>query len=118
MADGRAIDAASAEYPDEAGYTSNDSTWSGEKNNNGFTLLGGTYRWYANREMRFYASIGFNNSWYPSTSTPPQNVDNRDGKVAKFYADGKSGKDYAQAGSGFIGLEYPMTGYVHRKFHH
>lgn len=118
MADGRAIDAASAEYPYEAGYTSNDSTWSGEKNNNGFTLLGGTYRWYANREMRFYASIGFNNSWYPSTSTPPQNVDNRDGKVAKFYADGKSGKDYAQAGSGFIGLEYPMTGYVPRKFIH
>src|SRR5690606_38363326 len=34
-----------------------------------------------------------------------------------FYADGKSGKDYAGTG-GFIGVEYPMTGYLPRKFIH
>jgi len=117
MADGKTIDQASPAYPYETGYTSNDSTWSGDRNTNGFTLLGGTYKWYANREMRFYANIGFNNSWYSSTSTPPQNVDNRDGKIAKFYADGKSGKNYAQTG-GFTGVEYPMTGYIPRKFIH
>lgn len=118
MADGNNIDNASTEYPYETGFTSNDSIWSGEKNNNGFTLLSGTYKWYVNREMRFYASIGFNNSWYPSTSTPPQNVDNRDGKIAKFYSDGKSGKDYAMSGSGYTGIEYPMTGYIPRKYIH
>lgn len=118
MADGRTINNSSTHYPYESGYTSNDSTWSGEKNTNGFTLVGGTYKWYVNREMRFYASIAFNNSWYPSTTTPPNIVDNRDGKVAKFYADGKSGKNYAMTGSGYTGLEYTMTGYVPRKFLH
>ncbi len=118
MADGRTIDNSSGAYPYETGYTSNDSIWSGRKNDNGFTLLGGTYKWYVNREMRFYASIGYNNSWYPSTSTPPQLVDARDGKTAKFYSDGKSGKDYAMTGSGYTGIEYPMTGYVPRKFVH
>jgi hypothetical protein len=117
MADGRTINQASTEYPYETGYTSNDSVWSGEKNNNGFTLLSGTYKWYVNREMRFYANIGFNNSWYPSTTTPPNLVDNRDGKIAKFYYDGKSGKAYAATG-GFTGDEFPMTGYVPRKFLH
>ena len=33
-----------------------------------FTLLSGTHKWYANREMRFYATIAFNNSYFP----PPQ----------------------------------------------
>jgi hypothetical protein len=118
MADGRTIDNASAQYPYGTGYTSNDIIWSGEKSTNGFTLVGGTYKWYVNREMRFYANIAFNNSWYPSTTTPPNLVDSRDGKIAKFYADGKSGKNFAMSGSGYTGIEYPMTGYLPRKFLH
>ena len=71
MADGRTINNASEAYPYEEGYTNTDLVFSGEKNSNGFTLLSGTHKWYANREMRFYATIAFNNSYFPSTSTPP-----------------------------------------------
>jgi len=119
MADGKTIQTASAEYPyGTSGYTENDITFSGERNSNGFTLLGGTHRMYANREMRFYATIMFNNSYLPSTSTPPNAIDRRDGKVAKFYADAKSGKEYALQQSSAYAEDYPMSGYLIRKYLH
>lgn len=88
------------------------------KNSNGFTLLSGTHKWYANREMRFYATIAFNNSYFPSTSTPPDKVDQQDGKVAKYFSDSKSGRDYALNRPQGEAEEYPMTGYLCRKFLH
>lgn len=118
MADGRSISDASAEYPYETGYTDTDYTFSGEKNSNGFTVLGGTYKWYVNREMRFYATIAYNNSYFPSTSTPPNKVDQQDGKVAKYFSDSKSGKEYALNRPSGEAEEYPMTGYLCRKFVH
>lgn len=119
MADGRSIDNSSTEFPYElTGYTANDSTWSGDKLGDGFTLLSGTRKWYANREMRFYATIAFNNSYYPSTSTPPDKIDKQDGKVGKFFRDSKSGKEYAQTGDGGEAEEYVMTGYLCRKYVH
>ncbi len=118
MADGRTTQDASNEYPYEAGYTTNDVTFSGERNSNGMTILSGTHQWYVNREMRFYASIAFNNSYFPSTSTPPNAIDQRDGKVAKYYADAKSGKEYALNRPSGEAEEYPMTGYLCRKFIH
>lgn len=117
MADGRNIDNASAEYPYESGYTENDTTFSGERATNGMTILSGTYKWYLNREMRFYATVGFNNSYYPSTSTPPDRIDQQDGKVLKMFADSRSGKEYAINVTGEA-EEYPMSGYLCRKFTH
>lgn len=119
MADGRTIDNASEEYPHETGYTNNEIVFSGTKAGNGFTILSGTHKWYLNREMRFYASVGYNNSYYPSVSTPPALIDQQDGKTAKFYYNSKSGKSYALIyGGGADTEDYPMSGYLCRKFDH
>lgn len=117
MVDGRTITDASSEYPYEYGYTDNEIVFSGQKSSNGVTIPSGTHKWYVNREMRFYASIGFNNSYYPSVSTPPDKINPVDGKIAKFYYDGQSGKYNAQ--TVYVGgNDYPMTGYLLRKFYH
>lgn len=118
MADGRSINDASSEYPYETGYTANDVTFSGTKDETGFTILSGTQKWYVNREMRFYATIAYNNSYFPSTSTPPNKVDQSDGKVAKYFSDSKCGKEYALNRPTGEAEEYPMTGYLCRKFIH
>jgi hypothetical protein len=118
MADGRNISEASEAYPYErTGYTVRDSTFSGDRMTNGFTLLAGTRKWYANREVRFYATVAFNNSFYPSTSTPPDKV-GADGKVAKFFSNSISGKEAAAQRPSAQGEEYAMTGYLCRKFSH
>ncbi|MDR2472965.1 MAG: RagB/SusD family nutrient uptake outer membrane protein [Tannerella sp.] len=118
MADGRDINNSSADFPYEAsGYTELDSTWSGERTTDGFTLVTGTRKWYANREPRFYATVAFNNSYYPSTSTRPDLV-GADGKVAKYFANSVSGKEAAAQRPSALGEEYPMTGYLCRKFTH
>lgn len=116
MIDGRTISNASEAYPYESGFTDNEVVFSGNKTNNGVTILSGTYKWYVNREMRFYANIAFNNSYYPSVSTPPNMVDQRDGRVALFYSNSKSGKDAATWKNNKE--EYPMSGYLSRKFLH
>lgn len=118
MADGRNINNSSAKYPYEStGYTERDSTFSGDRMTNGFTLLAGTRKWYANREIRFYATVAFNNSFYPSTSTPPDRV-GADGKIAKYFANSVSGKEAAAQRPSAQGEEYAMTGYLCRKFNH
>lgn len=118
MVDGHTITDASSKYPYQEGYTTTDITFSGNKDGNGFTILGNTYKWYTNREMRFYATIAYNNSYYPSTSTPPDKVDQQDGKVAKYFSNSKSGKEYALNRPSGEAEEYPMTGYLCRKFVH
>ncbi|MDR1525531.1 MAG: RagB/SusD family nutrient uptake outer membrane protein [Tannerella sp.] len=118
MVDGRDINNSSAEYPYESsGYTDRDSTWSGDRMTDGFTLLTNTRKWYANREMRFYATVTFNNSFYPSTSTRPDLV-GADGKAALFFSNSVSGKEAAAQRPAALGEEYAMTGYLCRKFTH
>lgn len=117
MIDGRNINDASEDYPYEYGYTDNEIVFSGEKSSNGVTIPSGTHKWYVNREMRFYATIGFNNSYYPSVSTPPDKINPIDGKIANFYYDGQSGKYNAQT-VWVGGSDYPMTGYACRKYYH
>ena len=116
MADGRTINNSSAEYPYETGFTVRDSTFSGQPNMEGFTLLSNTYKWYVNREMRFYATVSYNNSRFSSTTTPSNQINVRDGRVAKYYRDSQSGKDYARSISTAVAEEFPMTGYQCRKF--
>jgi hypothetical protein len=118
MADGRDINNSSVAYPYEStGYTTRDSTWSGDYTTDGFTLLTNTRKWYANREPRFYATVSFNNSYYPSTSTRPDLV-GADGKAALYFANSVSGKEAAAQRPSAQGEEYPMTGYLCRKFTH
>lgn len=116
MIDGRTINNASEAYPYEFGFTDKEVVFSGNKSDNGFTILIGTCKWYMNREMRFYANIAYNNSYYPSISTPPNIINQRDGKVGKFYSNSASGK--TSAASKTNKEEYPMSGYLSRKFVH
>ncbi|WP_270087901.1 RagB/SusD family nutrient uptake outer membrane protein [Sphingobacterium sp. SYP-B4668] len=118
MVDGRDIHNASAEYPYGSDFTTNETIFSGDREGNGVTLLPNTHKWYVNREMRFYAIVAFNNSYYPSTSTPPNAIDPQDGKVAKYFRDSKSGKDYALNGTNADPEDYPMTGYLCKKYVH
>lgn len=118
MADGKDIQNSSTAYPyEQTGYTNTDYVFSGERMSDGFTLLAGTRKWYANREMRFYATVAFNNSFYASTATPSDEV--FDNKTALYFSNRRSGA----AGVGLIpaaGLDeiYAMTGYLCRKFIH
>ena len=118
MIDGRSITNSSEDYPYESGYTTTEKIFSGDREGNGVTLLTNTQKWYVNREMRFYAIVAFNNSYFPSTTTPPNAIDPQDGKVAKYFKDSKSGKDYALNGSNADPEDYPMTGYLCKKYIH
>lgn len=115
MADGTTIDNTS--YPQQ-GYSENDSIFSGVKDGDGVYLAAGTHNWYMNREPRFYATIGFCGSYWPSISTPENQVNKRDGRFAKFYADSESGKGHALDVSSGESEEYPMAGYLCKKFYH
>lgn len=65
MADGRTIENSSEEYPYETDGIANvpDKVFSG------YTLCGNVHKMYMNRELRFYASIGFSGAHWPMLST-------------------------------------------------
>ena len=116
MADGRSITNASEEYPYETGFTNRDTTFSGEPYMSGFTVLSNTYKWYVNREMRFYATVAYCNSLFSSTTSPANQINATDGRVAKFYRNSQCGKDWAGTMSASYPESFPMTGYSCRKF--
>jgi len=104
MADGRTKEEASSTgYYSETGFTTQ------AKNFSGYPLNAGVYNMYANREMRFYASIGFNEAvWQAQSSTSVFNY------TAKYYyqdADGRGGVNATSP-------NYPITGYVIKKYNH
>ena len=105
MDDGRTIDEAMADgYYSESGYTGAVKMFSG------YRLNAGVYNMYANREMRFYASVGFNEAFWPCLSTT--DVSARE-HTAKYYAYDEDGRGTANEP-----LNYAMTGYVLRKYYH
>ena len=61
---------------------------------------------YNNREMRFYASIGFSECFWPMTST--STVGNYNQTITYYY-DSPNGKQNNV-------VDYPITGYVIKKF--
>jgi len=106
MADGRDINNSSAQYPyKETGYLSGDHTFSG------YTLKNGVENMYVNREMRFYASIGFSGRYWTANSTTDANYNN---KQIFYNYSGEGGKSSA----GTDPNSYPITGYVLTKFIH
>ena len=102
MYDGRDINNSSPEYPySETGFTSSPQGFSDYR----FTT-NPVYNMYVNREMRFYANIGFNNCYWGMTSATSAVV-----REITYTIDGNNGR-YGSRNQ----LDYPPTGYVIKKF--
>lgn len=105
--DGRNINNPSSEFPyTEEGFTTTDRSFSG------YTLKTNVSNMYINREMRFYASIGFSGCLWPMNST----TENGKFMQQAFYgSDQNSGRSAATQGDL---RNYPITGYVLKKYIH
>lgn len=102
MRDGSAID--NSDIYSEEGFISTVQTFSG------YRLNSGVYNMYANREMRFYASIGFSECYWPclsSTSTGDFSFN------VTYYYDSPDGKSNPAAL-----VNHTPTGYVIKKYIH
>jgi len=103
MFDGRTIDNSSDEYP----YDEEIDFSSAQDNFSGYRLNAGTYNMYVNREMRFYASIGFHNRYWPLRSATNTGIE----RTILYNRSSSNGR------AGSI-IEYPPTGYVIVKYIH
>lgn len=115
MADGRTKEEARGDTYFEtvadlpAGETFNDLFTEQSKFFSGYPLNAGVFKMYDNREMRFYASIGFNEAvWQALSSTSINN------HTAKYYYQDVDGRGGVSATS----PNYPITGYVIKKYNH
>jgi len=92
-----------------AGGTFNDLFTTQPRNFSGYPLNAGIFKMYANREMRFYASVGFNGAvWQALSSTTLNN------HTAKYFYQEPDGRGGVSASS----PNYPLTGYVIKKWNH
>jgi hypothetical protein len=110
MVDGRTIDNASPTYPySETGFSAGNAlkSFSGYE----FTRSGEVSNMYVNREARFYASIGFSECYWPCSSTSAAGLYNM---TVTYYYGASNGK----GGSTSSPLDYPLTGYVLKKYIH
>lgn len=104
MDDGRTKEEASVDgYYSEVGFTTQARRFSG------YPLNAGIYNMYANREMRFYASVGFNGAVWQNLS-----VVSKTNHVANYFYQGADGRGGVTASS----PNYPITGYVIKKYNH
>jgi hypothetical protein len=103
MIDGRLRTDASDEYPySETGFTNEQKSFSG------YRLNAGVHNMYVNREMRFYASIGFSECFWTCSSTSDNTHKNL---TVSYYNDSPNGKSGAPNPN-----DHPITGYVLRKY--
>jgi hypothetical protein len=103
MADGQSIETYSSNYPyDEQGFNSSMQQFSG------YRLNAGVSNMYVNREMRFYASIGFNQCFWPNLSTTDEVHRNYTAYYDNSGLDGRSNVSNP--------ANHPITGYVIKKF--
>jgi len=107
MADGRSIEQSSDQYP----YAT-DGIWYGKDTVfSGYTLKSDVHKMYINRELRFYASIGFSGSHWPMTSTSATSRRN----IQFWYnLSGNAGKNSV----GNLVYNVNTTGYTLRKWVH
>ncbi|GAB6012937.1 RagB/SusD family nutrient uptake outer membrane protein [Viscerimonas tarda] len=106
MADGRTTDNSSVGYPyNESGFTSAIKTFSGYRLNSGVSNM------YANREMRFYASVGFSECYWSCSSSTEMGTF---GQTICYYFDDPGNGRTASSDP----MNYPATGYVIKKFVH
>lgn len=118
MEDGRDRNNSSPEYPyrvadnyDDTYFTTSAQSFSG------YTLPAGVHAMYQNREMRFYASIGFSGRNWPAGSSTDVTYKNKNA----FYHEGSfSGNDiYSGKNSSATNAnDHPSTGYVITKYIH
>lgn len=107
MADGRDIHKSSSEYPySETGYLTG-----ADRRFSDYTLKGNVHKMYANREMRFYANIGFSGRLWTANSTSESAYKNQ---VVHYNFNGIGGKS---AVTNDVNA-YPITGYVLTKYIH
>ena len=105
MDDGRTIEEASSD-----GYYSEDGIIGTNKTISSICELRSTVsNMYNNREMRFYASIGFNQSLWYGLSTPT--TSEAYNHVANYFNGGRDGKGYHTEE-----LNHSITGYVIKKW--
>ena len=103
MADGRQKDNSSELYPySTEGFTTSATKFSGYK------LNSGVYNMYVNREMRFYANVGFCERFWPMESCT-ENADKN--KTIKYYYSDENGRQNSA-------IDYTPTGYINVKFIH
>jgi hypothetical protein len=107
MADGHTIENASADYPYETDGFAN----AGDKQFSGYTLKGTVHKMYMNRELRFYASIGFSGALWPMLSN---SIASRNNIQFEYTYTGNAGKLSVR------NLIYNVntTGYSLKKFVH
>jgi hypothetical protein len=118
MVDGRTIYNSSPGYPySESGFMSEPKYFSGyilNPNSTSFALQGQTpatvSNMYNNREMRFYACIGFSECHWPMSST---STSMKHDLIVRYYYDSPNGKSAAHTSS-----IYTATGYVTKKYVH
>lgn len=87
------------------------SKTSASKSFSGYQQQPNISKMYDNREMRFYANIGYSGRMWPCGSTTDNTKKNI---VVTYFLDGNSGK--AKAGNNID--DYTITGYVTTKFIH
>lgn len=107
MIDGRTIENSSEEFPYQT-----DGIWNGRDITfSGYTLKGNVHKMYVNREMRFYASIGFSGAHWPMLST--SNLSKRN--IQFWYnLNGNAGKNTTR----HLPYNVNTTGYSLKKFVH
>lgn len=115
MEDGRTIQEARGDTYFEqvsdlpAGSSFDDLFTQQSRNFSGYPLNAGVFKMYANREMRFYASVGFNEAVWQALSSNDLN-----NHTAKYYYQDLDGRGGVNATS----PNYPITGYVIKKWVH
>ena len=107
MADGRTIDNSSERYP----YTTTGTMGGSNRDFSGYRLRNTVSNMYVNREMRFYASIGFNECFWPCNSTSDNTKKNQ---TVTYYLNGTAGKQATNNNP----LNYVITGYTLKKYVH
>jgi hypothetical protein len=115
MADGRTREEARGDTYFEAvadlpaGGTFDDLFTEQPKSFSGYPMNAGVFKMYDNREMRFYASVGFNEAVWQALSSTTQHM-----HTAKYYYQDVDGRGGVTATS----PNYPITGYVIKKYNH
>ncbi|MDR1666426.1 MAG: RagB/SusD family nutrient uptake outer membrane protein [Bacteroidales bacterium] len=105
MKDGHTIQNFSFDYPySEDGMVPGSTVpgFSGYR----FTTEGEVFKGYLNREVRFYASIGFSECFWPCASVTGADAN----LTPKYYVDAENGKSNTRDP-----INYPPTGYVIKK---
>ena len=102
---GKTIQEASPDEYSEEGQTKKVETFSA------YRLNRDTYNMYANREMRFYACVGFSGCFWPATSS---NSTDKKNVTVTYYKGGSAGMDAASGEDAKV--NYAVTGYVLKKY--